>query len=522
MLASLFYYINRRSISSGSLAPGRFGHGVRSAGGHTPARRRSRASRTVHLAGWTVRAKSGVAGVFHLCRWGAVAVVLISGSAHMAIAQSHGEVLGTPDSLVLSDATPMTTFTMTNSDTVAQEAWLAPDCGEDSNRVVLVDPLSATWRNEYPCAVLWLSGFPQHVMLQPHERRTIRIRMIPYPTLPDGRYTARLILALPPKSITVPFFGSGFVITHNNIRVIYQKGPTSPRSARARWSATVPVKRNILPLRHMPDVLIVDDRKTATTFTLDNPGATPREIWLALDCPWFRSDIFRHQLHWSGFYELAWHHVVPNAVLWLSGFPQHIVLAPHEKRSIPIQVIPYPDLPAGSYYARVVMVESPVLAVTAGGDTAFTTPSGVINLVYHRGAEVSLPGLTDLKIVRPPSGSTQACVVLHQRGIGWVTALHVEVNDASEHRVKGSSPVNRGHPPKWMRDTTVEGVRGDEPIPDAPAIGPPAPVCLTLPGLPHGHYRLIVTAYALEDTGRHQPARETLLFVRNSLASASQ
>jgi hypothetical protein len=413
-----------------------------------------------------------------------------------------------PDIIVFDDTTRTATFTFVNPTDQPKNVWITPECGGDGNEQP-EDPFAAAWHNTYPCVVPWLSGYPQYLLLAPHERRTIPLQLIPYPTLPDGRYLGRLMYVSPGREKlpsdtlamdTLPTGGG----PHDEIAIEYVKGPKRPQRVRTRWAATVPAAQAGALVQATPSVMVMDDRTRTATFTLRNPGATPTELWLILDCPWFRVHYdsipeFQHKSQ----YEMAWHLLVPNIVAWVSGYPQHLVLAPYEQRTISLQLIaphgtspaaddygvPPGSYPVGSYYAQVRYVQSPMLTVTAAGDTTFATPQGTVDLVYNRGPAPLQLALSDLRITRHSDKTSQACVTMQQPGIGVVAALHAEVK------------ANAGSTP-WRLDTTVVvwqvvhdshnllrlGI-GSRIIPD--------PVCFALPAFARGQYQLHVSAHAL-------------------------
>lgn len=431
--------------------------------------------------------------------WGwalATAVVLIVGTPRHSAAQSEGVQ---EDSLLLSDTKPSATLT------VGSEVWLALDCGATRDSTAEpADPVAAAWRNTSSCLVPWLSGFPQHVTLAPTEsQRTLVVQVIPPATLPDGRYTARMIWAMP--------FGSNGV-QHGEVAVIYEKGPHPSRASHMRWRATASPGGTVTLIGHTPDVVVLDDRTPRATVTLTNPAAVPTDVWLTLDCPWFHFNTAGR--NWSQF-EMTWHQAIPNATLWLGGFPQHVVLAPHERRTLPIEIVPFPDLAAGSYYARLVYVQAPVLMPTASGDTMYTTPGGTIDIVYHRGAVPLQLTLGSVQVTRQPDGTSRACLTVQRPGIGVVVTVHAEVNDAQGRPVRprtvGMRGAAGGRPAAWSLDTTVYvQVRRNGYVPESVAI--PTPLCFPLPVFAPGHDRLAVTATALEDKGRHRAVQAIVPF----------
>lgn len=455
-------------------------------------------------------------------KMGAIAVLLLAlfvGSAQQGWAQV-AQVQ--PESLALSDANPTGVVTLMNTSEESEGFWLAPACVMvfDTATAVQASPFAAVWHNQTTCAAPWLDGYPQHVQLAPHERRTITVRMTPPPTVPDGPYKTRLIWAAELPQGPPPHDGlSG----HDEVRIRYTKGPTPLRPAHTHWSATLPAGYAIgqtsrhLQIQFTPAVLLFADSSRGAVMTLYNPAATPTDVWLAVECPWFRVNY--RQYPYSHQFESAWHGRMPSAAFWLSGYPQHLVLAPHERRTISLEAFNFsPWLPAGDYYARLIYVQSPLLAVSPTGDTTFRTLEGGVNVVYQHGTP---PQLTLRELHTTPangSGPAQACVTVQQPGLGLVAVLHSELY-AKLAAVRSRSEGR----PVWEQDTTVAiwVVPHHNPMDIktddwwdlwAPGGKPPTPmpVCLALLRLAAGHYRLVIRGYALEDTAKHHPVQATL------------
>ena len=455
-------------------------------------------------------------------QWGLVAVLLLVATARRSAAQLgalFGAVQVDPDTLVLSDTMPTTTFTLSNSAAEPSDVWLDAACDAVSDSAEDGDPVADAWHNHSTCVAPWLSDYPQHIVLAPHEERKVSMRVIPPSTLPDGHYAARLIWAIAVANVTTTGDTTGRGVQHGELAITYAKGSQPSRRSRIEWRATSLRVPRVSFVEHTPAVLELDDHHRTTSVTLTNPGVTPTEVWLAVDCPWFRVNFINYPD--SHQYESAWHGRIPSAAFWVSGYPQHLTLAPHEQRTLTLTA--FPDLragpqPAGSYYARLVYVQAPIVTVPAPGDTTYTTPTGAIPMVYHRGAAQQLT-VSELRVSRgtsPLAGSTQACVHVEQPGLGVVARLYATVEDAQHHPVRALATVGRaGALPlgAWALDTTVavwEVVHHD-PMDGAQdgALLRPTPVCFPLPVLATGHYQLVVSAAALEDLAKHQAIRAT-------------
>ena len=425
-----------------------------------------------------------------------------------------------PDSILLTDQAPTASITLTNPLATPREVWLAPECPLGDYALVnagmksgnyrahpALDPFTAPWHSTSQCAVAWVSGYPRHLTLAPHERRSIPVRIDPPKSLEDGRYRMRLIWAIRPP---------GFVM-HYEVQVTYVHGPHAPRD----WYPTPAMGPGSGAIEATPAAVTLDDSASTATFTLINRAATPRDVWLSLDCPWFLVNIVSYP-HFSQ-YEAAWHAFTPNASLWLDGFPQHLVLAPHERQTLRIHFsgasFGLSDL--GDKYARLVYVESPVLL----GDTAYTTPSGTINVVVRQ--HVRMRAAMNQRVwptlrLSPPylmdeyygSDTTIVCDTVQQPGLGFVATLHMEVLDATGRPVTRSgtgASVSPATP--WGIDTTIarwevtqDQILGESPFKPMP----PAPVCFMLPRLRSGHYQVVFSGYQLQDVERQHPVRATL------------
>ena len=439
---------------------------------------------------------------------GFVAICLTSGGARSSAAQFGSLVNAVaiaPDSLVITDTTPTAPVTLSNTASEPVDVWLGPSCDAAQDSAEHGDPIAAAWHNQSSCAVPWLSDFPQHVVLAPLERRTFSVRMIPPVTLPDGKYAVRLIWAISLANVLAGGDTAGRGVQHAEVRITYIKGPGRPRVSRTVWQGPLIAEDTVI--NSTPDIIRFTDSTRSASFTLTNTGAIPTEVWLSVDCPWFRVNFIQYPE--SHQYESAWHGRIASAAFWLSGYPQHLTLAPHERRTITIRA--FPDLiagpqPAGSYYARIVYVQSPRLTVTANGDTSYTTPQGAITVVYHRGTPQRLT-LGPIQQTRRPDGVLQVCATIQQPGLGVVAILHVAIDNAHGHTIADRVSA-------WTLDTTVavwEVVHHD-PMDGAEDGGPknPDPVCFTLPRSVPARGQLMVSAMALGDSAQDLRARATV------------
>ena len=404
--------------------------------------------------------------------------------------------------LTFTDAQPTATFTIVNGGAAPVDLWFGLACPVSEPR----DAIATIWHNQYACALPWIDGLPQHLALAPQAQQTVTLHVSPAPTLPDGQYPVRIIWGVAFAQVGPQGDTLGVGMMHDQIPIVYTKGPTPPRPSHTQWRAPSPAGDAASIVHHTPAVLVVDDRTRATAFTLTNPGATPLDVWLALDCPWFHVNNVNYPE--SSQYESGWHERIPTAVFWLSGYPQHLTLAPHEQRTIPLTLVPYPKLPPGNYYARMHYMQTPVLQVGRGGDTTFTTPEGTMDVVYHHAPTPPRLTLQQLQATRGADGTWHGCVAATQPGVGFVTRVHAALDDAHGHPVRMN-----GQSAAWRLDTTVAVLQAVLHDPMSTATDgerkAPDPICFALPAIAAGQYQLVVTAAELEDIGKQQLVRAT-------------
>jgi hypothetical protein len=88
-------------------------------------------------------------------------------------------------------------------------------------------------------AVQWLSGVPTHIVLGPHEKRQVTLRINPPPNLPDGEYYARIVTLVGAhakraavsqdvkQAYRYPLKGWELPIIRDSVRVFYRQGAQS-------------------------------------------------------------------------------------------------------------------------------------------------------------------------------------------------------------------------------------------------------------------------------------------------------
>ena len=467
--------------------------------------------------------------------WAAVAVLCAvpqRGTAQVVFQANPVYGHAPDDTMVLTDQAPTGTITIENSSKDTNTAVLLPECPggdyaplNDFQHELIherpqLDPLTAAWHNAGECAAAWLSGYPRRLAVPPHERRTITVRMTPPTTLPNGRYSARLIA-----------FGiAGYA--HTEVDITYLRGPWP----RLHWRPTPPTGPGSGSVEATPAVVFHDSTRHAT-FTLQNRSARPAEIWLTVDCPWFVTNIAAFP--WSSQYESAWHGRIPDLAAWIGNLPQHLVLAPHERRTIPLELTGLDDDDAANdRYARIVYTEAPVVMGTSGGDSTYTTPSGAVTVVYRAvdstgrlskqpAFRLSQPVLVSQEYDGNSVNFVCDTLLPPRPGIGFLARLHVAVTDAQGRPLPPTphkrswwlSVVEVGRAvmdvqstnvvlgdPVWALDTLVSAravtsnrVLDKESVfynkPKAPD-----PVCVALPGLKPGHYQFVMEAAVVEDT----------------------
>lgn len=430
----------------------------------------------------------------------------------------------TPDSLLLTDRAPTATLTFYNPSDESDEIFFGPECeGKEYDYLnsydnlmlaqlhrLPIDPITAAWRNGGSCAAAWLV-YPRSFHVGPRERRTITLRVVPPATLPNGRYTARVISGK---------WSNG--LAHDAVDITYIR-TTSPWRA-LRWRPTPAAGPGSARVTATPTMLAFHDT-SAISFTLINHAAIPVPVWLYVDCPWFMVDYTSYGPFLSQ-YEMTWHAYIPNLSLMLVGMPQYVVLAPHERRTIPVAL----NIGTNGYamggdhtvmphaVARIVYTEAPVEL----GDQTFTTPQGAVNVV-----NVPRSG-TDLKLARPTvyrlDTTWLACDTLkNAAALGFVATLHAEVHDTQGRPAPilappANAPATRwrvGTP--WTFDSTVavwnvyhstRSLRVDPEVKHKDGEPrSPLPACFFLPRFAPGHYELVLQGYEFQDVERRSPVR---------------
>ena len=456
-----------------------------------------------------------------------VALILVSGSPRQSAAQfvinqaGEGASVLPRDTLVLTQRAPTATVTVINPRDTISVFTIDPDCpaGEyamfgdfylptlyDAGRPPL-DPLTAAWHKAGSCAAAWITGYPRYLRLAPHERRTFTVRIVPPKTLAPGRYVARLIWTT--------------YSNHRELDITYLRGGPWPA---ARWRPSPPHGPGSGVVEAKPAVLVLTDTTHTAAFTLRNRAARSIEVWLTIDCPWFMTDFAVYPL--SSQYEQEWHERIPGLPLWLGNLPQHLVLAPHEQRTLPLKIVTsaYGQPLHDDKYARVVYVETPVVLGTPRGDTTYTTPAGAIDVVYRAHPPVLTLSRPWIQPFRqsifgspPPDTIRRVCDTLRQPGgLGFVATLHAEIQDAQGRPV----PVRPGHTGEhvtaWQLDTTVViwNVTHHNVL-DIHTAGQsvdPDPICILVPtasatGPSGADHQLVLTGSIFEDRAHRQPVR---------------
>ena len=157
-----------------------------------------------------------------------------------------------PHVVVFDEKTQSATITFINTGSKSTEADVVIELGYAAwqNRDTAL--FSHHWQRETPYDTVvanprvqdhyagrWLSGVPTHLVLQPHERKQVILRVTPPAGLPDGEYYARIVTIVRPKRqhtptlqkdtktiYTLPVHG---VVTvppvRDSVRVYYRQGP---------------------------------------------------------------------------------------------------------------------------------------------------------------------------------------------------------------------------------------------------------------------------------------------------------
>jgi hypothetical protein len=184
---------------------------------------------------------------------------------------------------------------------------------------------------------------------------------------------------------------------------------------------------------------------------------------------------------------------------WLSGLPQRVTLAPHEKKSVTLTVTVPPSTADGEYWGRIVVRRNGVamrLPATVNG--AATVINSNVNLrfatqvLYRQG-----PMSTGLQVseltATPDRNAVRACMAMHRTGPAHVEGLArvvVRVEATGEEKPVVTAPISVYEdlrpclsatglaPGKYALVLTVDGERQD--IPAAVRV-PFAPVKVSAP-----------------------------------------
>ncbi len=101
-----------------------------------------------------------------------------------------------------------------------------------------------------------------------------------------------------------------------------------------------------------PSALYIDARSRTGSLTLFNPGTRPEEIEIGFAFGYPQADA-------QGNVSISLQDEAPagepSAVGWLRAFPRRLILQPGERQVVRIMVQPPADLPAGEYWARVLI-----------------------------------------------------------------------------------------------------------------------------------------------------------------------
>lgn len=171
------------------------------------------------------------------------------GDAPDAVRQAHAVQIA-PHLVVFDPTHTSTTLTLSNQGSVPAEAdivielgytfWQNRDAALFPTHDAIDDPrdtVIATPTARDHSATAWLSGVPTHVRLQPHQRRTVTLRIAPPAHLPDGEYYARIVTIVRPKRrgsgaardtrqmYQLPVTGTIVAPLRDSARVFYRQGP---------------------------------------------------------------------------------------------------------------------------------------------------------------------------------------------------------------------------------------------------------------------------------------------------------
>lgn len=161
-------------------------------------------------------------------------------------AMAQGVVVA-PHAVYINHATRSGSLTLYNPGADPVEVSISFGFGyptTDSAGAVGLDLLDSAPAGE-PSAMGWIQAFPRRVTIAPQQRQTIRLLAAPPPSLPDGEYWARIIVAAKGGQVPVagvPDSGDVTVALTLEVRtvlaVVYRKGALTTGVALAPVSAS--------------------------------------------------------------------------------------------------------------------------------------------------------------------------------------------------------------------------------------------------------------------------------------------
>lgn len=173
-------------------------------------------------------------------------------SVSASIRQKH-MVHVSPHLIVLDPVTESATLAFSNVGDAPTEADVVLQLGYTTWQNTDTVLFSPNWAQEAPHDTVladpgprdhylgqWVSGLPNHLVLQPHQTEQVTVRIHPPPDLPNGEYYARIVTMAKPymghdtgkshdtRSVyAIPIVGHSPPPIRDSVRVFYRQGPQS-------------------------------------------------------------------------------------------------------------------------------------------------------------------------------------------------------------------------------------------------------------------------------------------------------
>jgi len=168
-----------------------------------------------------------------------------------------------------------------------------------------------------------------------------------------------------------------------------------------------------------PVILFMNDASRISDFTVGNTSERAQEVTIEFRFGYMRSDTIGNLAMEYGDSAAAVRHSMTN---WVTAFPRRFLLRPGTKQTVRIMARPPRDLPAGTYWTRLItasMPQSPpVDSIANGVGTQITIRlEQVTTVLYRRGDSVS--------------GVDIGALALHRDSVGAHLLIPISIRDGS-------------------------------------------------------------------------------------------